>query len=250
LRGLSAAARQIWEDPAHRRRIILEILDAEMAGDVVRLSQGLSEIDAAVTEALTLLGLPRGPVNGPFAVRTSAYAGIKRPECTLEISITSARAIVDLERGSDSMLRTWVHESIHGRRAYADDHLAEYRAWKGYEEGLAEGLARIVTRGRAGLDPFQPTYQYHVAVYETLAEAADIEYETLLRTLWQQPIGRVRGALVDAVDAGRQARALPDLTEAQRAAIASVADSQFISTNENRVPSRQVIMRLWRRGFR
>jgi hypothetical protein len=78
--------------------------------------------------------------------------------------MTSVRAIVDLARGPDSTIRTWVHESIHGRRSYADDHLAEYRTWSGYEEGLAEGLARIVTRGRAGLDPFQPTYNYHVTV--------------------------------------------------------------------------------------
>ena len=104
--------------------------------------------------------------------------------------------------------------------------------------------------GRAGLDPFQRSYSYHVAVYETLAEAADIEYEELLRNLWRQPLGRVRGSLVDAVDAGRRARSLPALTDAQRATLAAVADNQFITANESRVPSRQVILTLWRGGFR
>jgi hypothetical protein len=250
LQGLSAAARRIWEVPAHRRRIIRELLDAEVAGDAVRMRQGLGQIDAAVTEALTLLGLPRGPINGPFAVHTNAYAGIKGPDCTLEMSVTSMRAIVDLERGSDSTIRTWIHESIHGRRSYADDHLAEYRMWSGYEEGLAEGLARFVTRDRGGLDPFQPTYNYHVTVYETLAEAAGIDYVELLRALWQQPAGRVRSALVDAVDDGRRAKSLSALTDAQRGVLATVADNQLVTENSLRVPSRQVILTLWRRGFR
>jgi hypothetical protein len=66
-----------------------------------------------------------------------------------------------------------------------------------------------VTRDRAGLDPFQPTYNYHVSVYETLAEASGIDYEELLRALWQQPAGRVRSALIDTIDGSRRARSLP-----------------------------------------
>ena len=107
-----------------------------------------------------------------------------------------------------------------------------------------------MTCGRAGLDPFQPTYNYHVAAYETLAEAAGIDHEALLRALWQHPVGRVRGALVDTVDAGRRARSLLALTDDQRSELQRIADNQFISNNDVRAPSRQVMLTLWKRGFR
>ena len=250
LQDLPAASRTIWTNVAERERIINELLDAEASDSPDRMGSALSQIDTAVTDALNLLGLPRGPVDGPIATATSAYAGIKRPACTLEISTTVMRANLTIARGSDTTLRTWVHESIHGRRPYADGHLAEYRPWSGYEEGLADGLARIIVRGRAGLDPSEPTYRHPVMVYETLAAAADIDYEHLLRTLSRQPAGRVRGALLDAIDAGRRARSLPVLTDAQRSMLATIADTQFATTNSAREPSREVMLTLWRRGLR
>lgn len=89
-----------------------------------------------------------------------------------------------------------------------------------------------------------------MTVYETLAEAAGIDFEDLLRALWQQPAGRVRRVLVDAVDDGRRARSLPALTDAQRGLLSAIADNQFVTENSLRVPPRQVILTLWRRGFR
>lgn len=250
LRGLSESSRRIWADPAERSRIIGEILDAEAAGDPDRLRARMAQIDAAIIEALALLGLPRGPIGQLIPAWVHHFAGRKSAECDLQISLPVMRSIASLDRGPDSLLRTWVHESLHGRQPYSDHHLAEYRTWSGYEEGMAEGLARIVVRGHAGLDPLQPTYNYHVAVYGTLAEATEIDYELLLRTLWSQPAGRVRGALIDAIDINRRARSLPPLTFDQRHRLAELADIQFDSSNSTRNPSRQVILTLWRARLR
>jgi hypothetical protein len=250
LNDLSEASRALWTDAAERTRAIQEILDADAAGDGARLNSAFARIDAAVTEALRLLDLPRGRIGQLIPSASQSIAGRKIPECDLEIGMPTMRAISGSDRGSDTTFRTWVHESIHARHPYADGHLSEYRVWIGYEEGLAEGLARIVVRGRAGLDPFQPTYNFHVAVYETLAEAAGVDYEDLLRLLWRQPAGRVRAGLVDAIDEGRRARSLPALTDDQRDKLMVAADRQFMSENSVREPSRQVMLILWRSVFR
>jgi hypothetical protein len=250
LQGLSASSRRIWEDPAERRRIVGAILVADPAGDIERLSAAMGEVDAAVTEALNLLGLPRGPIRRLTPAWVHHFAGRKTPDCDLQISLTSMRSIAALERGPDSILRTWVHESIHGRQPYADTHLTEYRTWSGYEEGLAEGLARLVVRGHAGLDPLEPAYNYHVAVYETLAEATGIEYESLLRTLWRQPAGGVREALLNAVDSGRRTQGLRSLTGNRRSQLAELADLLFRSANSARNPTPQVMLTLWRSRLR
>jgi hypothetical protein len=102
-------------------------------------------------------------------------------------------------------------------------------------------------RGRAGLDPIESDdYAYFIAAYQTLSEHAHIEYEDLLRTIWKQPAGRVRGVLVEAVDTLRQERSLPTLTATERTNIARTADRAFSLSNLGRRADRSVMLDLWR----
>jgi len=247
LQGLADASRHIWESLAERLRFIGEVLDAETDGDIPRMQQGLGQIDTAITEALDLLGLPRGPIDELAPAWGKRYAGRKLPDCTLQINIDIMRRMSAFERGPDTTFRTWVHESIHGRQPYADGHRQEYDAWSGYEEGLAEALSRLVVRKHAGLDPIEPRdYHYFLPAYQTLSEAMKIEYEALIRALWTRPAGRVRTGLVAAVDDLRRAQSLPPLTESQRVSIARAGDLSFATVNLSRAPTRTTMLTLWR----
>jgi hypothetical protein len=251
LQVLSVSSRRIWEDPVERLRIVDEILDADVVGDLERLMSGLDRIDSAITEALNLLGLPRGPINNLEPVRDRRYAGRKLPSCTLQINVDVMRRMSAFERGPDTTFRTWVHESIHGRHSFADSHQQEYSSWSGYEEGLAEALARLVVRGHAGLDPIEPRdYDYFLAAYQTLSESMNIECETLLRTLWELPTGRIRSGLVHVIDQLRRTQSLGPLSSVQRATVAIVADRSFATANLSRRPDQTTMLTLWRGRLR
>jgi hypothetical protein len=60
-------------------------------------------------------------------------------------------------------------QSIHARRPYGDGFEIEYMRRRGYEEGLAEALARFIVRDTARLDPVTASYEYYVAAYQSLA---------------------------------------------------------------------------------
>ena len=59
--------------------------------------------------------------------------------------------------------------SIHARQPFAPSFRAESRLAAGYEEGLAEGLARRIMRAQPGMQPMEHTFGRYVAAYETLA---------------------------------------------------------------------------------
>ena len=250
LQRLSRSSRALWESSDERRRLIGGLLDADSAGDALTVAIVLAEIDAAVREALSLLDLPRGPITELTPLRDVSYGGRKAPDCRLEIGLREIRRIAGFDRGSDTVLRTWVHESIHGRQPYASSHIVEFRSWRGYEEGLAEGLARIVARDLAGLDPVQLTYRYYVAAYETLCEASGVDHEGLLRALWRHPLGAVRQSFAATVDALRQGRSLPPLTQHQRGVLRTAADRQFGNDRIDHDPNRSTMLIVWRGVFR
>jgi hypothetical protein len=196
---------------------------------------------------LSVLGLPRWPTVTLTPVWGKRYSGRKLPECTLEINIDIMRRIATVDRGPDTTFRSWVHESLHGRLPYADHHKKEYDVWCGYEEGLVEALARLVVREHAGLNPIEPPeHDYFVTAYQTLSEAMDVGYESLLRALWTSPTGLVRNGLEDVIDSLRQVRSLPPLTHTQRITLAMTADRSFATANLGRTPNKTIMVTLWR----
>lgn len=73
------------------------------------------------------------------------------------------------------MLKTWVHESIHARQLYVPGHTREYSQFSGYEEGLAEGLARLIVQGKAGMVPPGQSYRWYVEAYRGAAGVFGID---------------------------------------------------------------------------
>lgn len=250
LRVLPDDARRLWGDPAERRRALQAVVDTmgtEGPGSVLTVRR----IDRAVVEGLRALGFPRGPVRDVVIRGGVGPSGAKRPDCTLEIFGDQMREVMKDAMGADSVFRTWVHESIHGRQPYATDYRREYDRFQGFEEGLAEGLARILVRDRAGMNPRLQSYRSYVAVYESLAAAIGVEPEHLWRQLWERPTGAVRDAFVDTVDALRRDITGQSLTARQRANLQAIADRRLDSKNRlAAAPSEDAMILLWRTVFR
>jgi hypothetical protein len=247
LLGLHEEARRLWTDVAERRRAMQAIAEA-MAGDVAALERAVQRVDTAVVDGLRALGLPRGPVRQvslDASLDVIAPSGKKQPDCMLVINGNLLEALLSDRRGPDTTFRTWVHESIHARQPFGIGHESEYRRRRGYEEGLAEGLARLVARAKAGMNPRESSYQYYVSGYRTLGRAFDIEPERLWRRIWIRPLGQVRASFVHVVDELRYEGTGERFTAAQRACLLAVADQVFDSDRANRTGDEDAMMPLW-----
>ena len=174
-----------WRDPGERMRYVTAIAAALRRGDPAALDAAVRQLDDAVTAGLALLGLPRSPLT-TLTLRGQSggtWLARKDPSCELQFDQQVLYQAVIRMGTIDDLVRTWVHESMHGRRPFAAGHQTEASHWRGYEEGLAEGLARIVTRDIAGMDISEDSFPYYVAVYHALGEAAGVDGELLLRAL-------------------------------------------------------------------
>ncbi len=127
---------------------------------------------------------------------------------------------------------------------------AEYAAWRGYEEGLAEGLARLVVRDKAGMDPLEEGFNSYVQAYRTLAGVARLEVETLWRAMWTVPPGQVRARFTTVLDELLQSAGAMALTASRHASVQRVADRLFSTSELHRTPSGDVMMMLWRSAWR
>jgi hypothetical protein len=111
---------------------------------------------------------------------------------------------------------------------------------------MVEALARLVVRDKAGLRPLGLSYAYYVAAYRTLATAAGVDVEALLRTLWQHRTGEVRAAFVDTLDTVRLHATGQRLAAARRGHVQAVADQLFATARVNWQPAEDEMDRLWR----
>jgi hypothetical protein len=249
LRLLQGDALRLWSDADERRRAIQDLVDL-LGSDDVRARSAVDRIDRAVAEALHLLALPRAPIRQVEIVAGPGPLGQKWPDCTLQLNGDRMRALLTVPRGPDTTFRTWVHESIHGRQPFTAPYRTEYAQTPGYEEGLAEGLARFVVREQGGLDPIQPSYNYYVAAYRTAAQAVGIDAEQLWRLLFRAAPGTVRGDFTGAADALRQARSLAAFTAGQRRNLLVAADRMFGLDRLNAVPNEDAMIQMWRVALR
>ncbi len=185
-------------------------------------------MDRAVTDGLSALGLPRGHVR---EVRIESvgrgWLGRKTSECDLVFDAELFASGLRTQRKPDELFRTWVHESLHGRQAFAPTVISEAHHWRGYEEGLVEGLAQVATKRKAAMEILESSYPYYVAAYEALAAVLAVEPEGLWRALWASPAGTVRRAFGVAVAGLRVERRISALTQVQSRDLRTLADQMF-----------------------
>lgn len=248
LRRLSGDALRLWGDPAARREALLAIVEAWEAGSPV-LQSAIRRVDGAVEDGLAALGLPRGPVSDVRieGMRPGLY-GQKLRDCTIILVADYLRAFLRERAQADRVFRTWLHESLHARQPYASNAAAEYRVFRGYEEGLVEGLTQVVLTA-AGITVADVPFGAYVAAYGALARAAGIESEALLRALWRHPAGDVRQNLATVVSRLREQVTGASITPEAHGRMRALGDSLFATDRAGHAPDPAALVALWRRAF-
>jgi hypothetical protein len=246
LQALPEDARRIWGDAGDRRRALEDLLSAWEAGSAEERAL-LHRVDDAIASGLKALDLPRGRLNGlRIEEGRPHFVGAKLPACVLVLSAEGMREWIRGRREPDVVFRTWIHESLHARLPIDPRAMSEHRQTEGYEEGLVEGLSRIITLERASLRlTADLPYTYYVQGYATLARAINVGAEQLWRELWRYPMGGVRAAFVDVIDHLRQGSTGAPMAEAQRLRLLGVADAVFSSTRRGWMPNAAAMSRAW-----
>ncbi len=147
------------------------------------------------------------------------------------------------------MFRTWIHESLHARQPFAIYSALEQRRYKGYEEGLVEGLTRLVV-DKGALRPVLASYDYYVGAYRTLAQVLGLSPERLLRRLWPYPTGEVRDRFVEAVASAHRDPSEGGLVAVDHARLRAIADTVFGSDRIRYTANEELLRRLWAQALR
>jgi hypothetical protein len=250
LRRLSGDSLAFWGDAAERGRALAAVLAAWDGANGTALRSAIDRIDRAVLAGLEALALPRDPAS---AIRLVGEGRTWLARVTLDgsILIEAERLRYYLRLGmADRVAHAWVHESIHARRASSFGRSAESAAWTGYEEGLAEGLARTVTEWKAGISVPDRSYEYFVQAYQGLARAGGFEAERLWRLLWRHRPGEVRRHFARAVDDARREVGAALLSPKQHSRLVAVADRVFAAGRIHGRPDAAALSRLWELVFR
>lgn len=232
LQQLQGHALHFWGDAAVREQALRSILDAFINGDQGRMQTALHVVDDAVVAGMQALGFPRGPVNG-IRLRRIGALGLKRPTCELEIDALDLRRALTSAHSPDEVIETWIHESAHARvTPWAANYRTEADTWRGYEEGLAEGCAKLI--GYLGaLSTSGTPYERYRAGYDRLVLALDTNRESLYRHLWPHHPGTVRQSFTDTVDDLYHQRRRRHLTLDERRDVQDLADEIFDSSQED-----------------
>jgi len=241
LRLLPEDALRIWGDAEERERALQVILDAlDGRGD---LRAAVQRVDGAIEQGLAAVGLPRGPVPAVLLeAGQPPWAGLTDADATIHLAGAALRAVKS--RGApDEFFRTWVHESLHARGPRLA--VAE-TATPGYEEGMAEGLARRMLLKHASVPRIEGSFDHYVAGYETLSEVLGLDEEHLWRRLWEAPRGEVRARFVSAIEELRSAGGRGTLGVKQQARLQGAADSIFLRERAHDRPNPDQLSTLWR----
>jgi hypothetical protein len=198
-------------------------------------------VDDAAVAGLAALGFPRGPVR---AVRVESvgrgWLGRKVPDCDILFDELVLDRLAGQEQ-ADRLFKTWLHESLHARALPVLGVAAERRDFRGYEEGLSEGIARLVTHEKAAIPHFEAAYTYYVEAYHTLAVVLGLDLETLWRQLWTYAPGAVRDGLMTLVDRYLESSA----RTASRTSIMALADALFATRRLADEPDPDMMIRAW-----
>lgn len=203
-------------------------------------------IDAAVVEILAVAGLPRGPINGPIVDDFNrGWFGRKVEDCRLLVDIRPFADLSEAERPG-TLVKTWIHESLHARLPYSAGFRQEWQEARGYEEGLAEGLTRLVAVEWIGLQPVLAGHQYYVVAYRVLAAVLKLDVEALWRALWRIPAGDVRAAFMPAIERILQEDGRASLSELRRVRIAALCDLHFSGARSAHQPDKSMLITTFR----
>lgn len=251
LQALTGGALRFWSDPAHRERVLRDILDAR--GRQAR-ARALQAVDDAVSQGMAAFGFPRAPIRSLAIVIPSApgFAGRKYSTCDLQIAAPMMRREFGPGGAPDAIVETWVHESVHGRHFHWGTNSHTEGAFSGFEEGLAEGITRLVSR-QARFVPGLPVYGRFVQTYEELAHVLGISPEAIYRRLYLLANGAVMDGFVAEIGAIRRATGMPPITPEQRGRLERTARRLFDLAYEQDPASarlRDPIRRAWRRALR
>jgi hypothetical protein len=244
LRNLSEDARSIWGHATARQRAFEDLLTAWDMGDVQRAEAAIKRIDRAVAEGLEALRLPRGvDAQVQLVERPGWLARWDDTTHTIALSVERVHGYVVRLRQPDSVFRAWVHESLHARQRFSPNARWEYRSFNGYEEGLVEGLADLLVRRKAGMEPAAIYFAYHVSAYRALAAELAVDVELLWRASWTNAPGNVRTEFVNAV------ASLKTLNDVQPHALQAIGDQVFASVRQDAIPNEGELRRLWKHAL-
>lgn len=129
----------LWRDERIRHANLVAIGEAMVADDPARLQAALRDVDTAVIEAMRAAGFPRRGVRDVFIdpVMRWGRRGEKRATCEIALSQRYFFDTLAANRDLDALVRTWVHESFHGRLPFssAEKRGAEYGPYWGMKRG-------------------------------------------------------------------------------------------------------------------
>ncbi|MBT9260159.1 MAG: hypothetical protein KM310_10495 [Clostridiales bacterium] len=205
--GAADGQERFWADRAYRGRLLADLYRALQSGDKAATRAAIQSIDNAVVYALERAGLPRGPVADVIVASPAeepslqGAAGVKQPECRIMINSFRVKRAIEGLIDLDDVLRTWIHESIHARQPFSAGWSGGYGPYPGYEEGMVDGLARILVRRLTGFRvAYDHPYDNYVNAMTGFARALGMKPEDLMRRLWIQPIGLVRAELERVIE--------------------------------------------------
>ena len=251
IQSLTGNAFHFWSGPAHREHMLRDILDAR--GRQAR-ARALHAVDDAVTQGMATLGFPRAPIRSLSLVAPTgpAFAGQKYVTCDLQIAYPALRRELGPGGAPDAIVETWIHESVHGRHVPWGRNARAELGFRGFEEGLAEGITRLISR-RARLQPGLPVYGWYVQTYDELAHVLGVKSETIYTRLYRLANGSVMDAFEIEVDSIRGAAGTSRLTPEQRGRLERMAGRLFDVAHELEPASarlRTPIRQAWRRALR
>lgn len=245
--NLSPATRRLVDDAGLRARLTSTLLQSEPSSSDAEGAR--DAIDAAVVEILEVAGLPRGPVIGPFVERFNrGWFGRKMEDCSLLIDLEMF-SILPEDARPDSLLRTWIHESLHARQPYSPGFRREWSEASGFEEGMVEGLTRLIVVEGLGLLPGIVSYDFYVATYRTLATVLGLDTERLWRALWMYPVGGVRERFLSVIERLLEEQAQRPLSVGPRARLSAGALRYFSTGRTYDQPDERQQIAVWRRAI-
>jgi hypothetical protein len=248
---LSGDTLRFWGEAAQRRRLLRAII---VAPDLPARDRALRTVDDAIAQGLAALGFRRAPIRS-LVLATSGrpgMAGLKYVTCDLRLSESMIRREVSPGGAPDGVVETWIHESVHGRRFPWGPNARTESSFPGFEEGLAEGVTRLVSQ-MASFVPGLPVYGRYVQTYEELAFILGVSSETLYRRMYRLANGAVMDGFASEIDALRGLTGSPPLTVEQRGRLNRAARRLFDSVYQQDPASARVrssIRQTWRRALR
>jgi hypothetical protein len=250
LQALTGDALRFWGEPSVRARMLRAILTA---ADTAARTRALRAVDDAVTSGMAALGFPRAPVRSLSLVlpHDAGDLGVKYFTCELQIGLPGLRRALGPGGAPDEVVETWIHESAHGRQfPWSPSARAELQ-FRGFEEGLAEGIAGLVSHWAAFV-PGVPVYGRYVQTYEILADLLGINPEMIYRRLYRHTNGAVMGACVAEIDALHTATGASPFTVEQRGRLERTARRLFDIAYQQEPASpraHRTIRQAWRRAL-